>query len=179
LVTPAEARHLGHLERCLSDIRIRLHYQAGRREDRLLFDYPTAIARELGLEDRAPRRASEQLMQTVYRTFNAVRQLNTVVHQSVGAHIFPQRTEEAQVLNERFLVRNELLEAASEDLFEREPGAILESFQLLQEHQELKGIRASTLRALWRARHRIDASFRRDPVNRARFLTILRNPRLI
>ena len=36
---------------------------------------------------------------------------------------------------------------------------------------------ARTLRALWRNRHRIDAAFRRDPENRARFLQIFREPR--
>ena len=65
------------------------------------------------------------------------------------------------------------------DLFEREPSAILESFLLLQEHHELKGMRAATLRALWRARHRIDSAFRADPHNRARFMQLLRNSRLI
>jgi len=176
LVIPQEARQLEHLSRFLSDIRIRLHYLAGRREDRLLFDFQNAIARELGLEDRHSRRASEQLMQSVFRTTNAVRQINAIVHQNVGARIFPVRTETADPINERFLIRNELLEVASEDLFDREPTAILESFQLLQDHHELKGMRAATLRALWRARHRIDAAFRKHPVNRARFMTILRNP---
>ena len=36
---------------------------------------------------------------------------------------------------------------------------------------------ARTLRALWRNRHRIDAAFRRDPANRARFMQIFREPR--
>ena len=36
---------------------------------------------------------------------------------------------------------------------------------------------ARTLRALWRNRNRIDARFRRDPDNRARFLQIFREPR--
>ena len=35
---------------------------------------------------------------------------------------------------------------------------------------------APTLRALWRHRTRVDAAFRRDPENRARFLAILREP---
>src|SRR5690606_9013961 len=152
---------------------------AGRREDRLLFDYQSAIAAELGLHDRPTRRASEQLMQRVYRTANAVRQLNTIVQQNAAARIFPPHRTQPHILNERFVARNELLEAASEDLLERDPRAILESFLLLQEHHELKGMHASTLRALWRARRRIDAAFRSDPINRARFLAILRNPRLI
>jgi [protein-PII] uridylyltransferase len=36
---------------------------------------------------------------------------------------------------------------------------------------------ARTLRALWHARTRIDASFRRDPANRKLFLSILQEPR--
>src|SRR5213596_270331 len=36
---------------------------------------------------------------------------------------------------------------------------------------------APTLRALWRNRDRVDAAFRRDPINRARFMAILRQPR--
>jgi [protein-PII] uridylyltransferase len=36
---------------------------------------------------------------------------------------------------------------------------------------------AKTLRALWRARDRIDAAFRRDPRNRATFLSLLQQPR--
>jgi [protein-PII] uridylyltransferase len=176
LVTTQEARQLSRLERFLSDVRIRLHYLAGRREDRLLFDFQAAIARELKLEDRHHRRASEQLMQHVFRAANAVRQLNAIVQQNAGARIFPQRTETPEPINARFLIRNELLEAVSEDLFEREPDAILESFLLLQEHHELKGMRAATLRALWRARHRIDARFRENPQNRARFMQLLRNP---
>ena len=176
LVTAQEARQLGRLERFLSDIRIRLHYLAGRREDRLLFDFQTAIAGELKLEDRQHRRASEQLMQQVFRAATTIRQLNAIVQQNAGAKIFPQRTEPPEPINARFLIRNELLEAVSEDLFEREPDAILESFLLLQEHHELKGMRAATLRALWRARRCIDAKFRADPQNRARFMHLLRNP---
>ena len=47
----------------------------------------------------------------------------------------------------------------------------------MQRHRELKGMSARTLRALWRNRHRIDAAFRRDPANRARFLQMFREPR--
>ncbi len=176
LVTPREASRLTHRQRFLSDLRIRLHYLANRREDRMLFDYQTAIARDLGLDDTAHKRASERLMQMLYRAATEVRQLNAIVHQNVGARVFPVRDEAPQPINERFVIRNELLEATTEDLFEREPAAILESFQLLQEHHELKGMRAITLRALWRAGARIDAAFRRDASNRARFMSILRHP---
>jgi [protein-PII] uridylyltransferase len=176
LISEEEMSQVVREHRFLSALRVRLHYLAGRREDRLLFDFQTALAGELNLTDRRGRRASELLMQRVYRCANSIRQINAIIQQNVGARIFPPRVEQARRLNERFLVRHELLEAVTEDLFERNPGAILESFNLLQEHHDLKGMRAATLRALWRASNRIGPAFRLDPANRALFMRILRAP---
>src|SRR6185295_7669461 len=44
-------------------------------------------------------------------------------------------------------------------------------------HQELRGMTARTLRALWRARSLINNSFRKDPVARLLFLQMLQQPR--
>ncbi len=48
---------------------------------------------------------------------------------------------------------------------------------MLQQHSELKGMTARTLRALWRARRLIDRSIRRDPDNRALFLQLFQQRR--
>jgi [protein-PII] uridylyltransferase len=80
-------------------------------------------------------------------------------------------------LNERFQIRGELLEARREDLFEKYPSSILESFLLMQQHQELRGMTASTLRGLWRARKHIDTAYRRNSTNRLLFLDILQQSR--
>ena len=176
LITAAEARQLASYQKFLSELRIRLHYIAGRREDRLLFDYQSGLAAQFGYSDTPTKRASEQLMQRYYRTAKAITQLNTLLLQNIAVELFSREDAEPEILNERFQAAHELLEARDAELFERQPGAILESFLLLQQHHELKGMSAPTLRALWRARARIDARFRRDPVNRARFLQILQQP---
>ncbi len=170
IITGEEARHLARHERTLQDLRIRLHYQANRREDRLLFDLQTPVANEVGLRDSPAKRASEQLMQTYYRTARAVTQLNEIILQNLRVSIFPAQTTQPIPLNERFQARNELLESVDTELYERHPSAILETFRLLQDHPELKGIAASTLRALWRGARHIDAAFRRDATNRATFI---------
>ncbi len=177
LITAAEARQLASYQKFLSELRIRLHYIAGRREDRLLFDYQSGLAAQFGYTDTADKRASEQLMQRYYRTAKAITQLNTLLLQNIAVQLLSGEDAEPDILNERFQAAHELLEAREPDLFERRPGAILESFLLLQQHHELKGMSAPTLRALWRARAKIDARFRRDPVNRALFLQILQQPR--
>lgn len=176
LMTQAEARDVTHHERLIDDLRIRLHYLTGRREDRLVFDVQTALARELGFVDTPTRRASEQLMQRYYRAAKAIRQINVILLQNLHARLFPGEVA-VQPLDANFQAVDELLDVRDEELFAREPGTMLEASLLIQRHPELKGMSASTLRALWRNRDRVDAIFRRDPANRARFMAILREPR--
>jgi [protein-PII] uridylyltransferase len=177
LIEAEEARELADVEAHLHDLRIRLHYLAGRREDRLVFDLQTALAVQLGHDDTPATRASEAMMQGYYRTAQAVTQLNTILLQNLEARLAPRPDTEPRVLNERFEVRSELLHVRQESTFERTPRAILECFLLMMQHQELTGMTARTLRALWRARFAIDDAFRADPVAQLLFLHILQQPR--
>jgi len=176
LMTMTEARAVSRQERLIGALRVRLHYLAGRREDRLVFDQQSALARQLGYVDTATRRASEQLMQRYYRAAKTVRQVNTILLQNLHARLFPIPRDPVPI-DAQFCAIDELLHVASEDLFDRKPSAMLDAFLLMERHPELKGMSARTLRALWRGRGRIDAAFRRDPANRARFLALFREPR--
>ncbi len=177
LITHVEARQLKRHQSLLEEIRARLHFIAGRREDRLLFDYQDALARQFGYAPTTAKRASEQFMQRYYRTAKAITQLNTILLQNLGVALSPAADSPPILINERFQATLELLEARDPALFERDPGAILESFLLLQKHPELKGMTAGTLRALWRGRSKIDAKFRRNATNRARFIEFFQQPR--
>lgn len=176
LITAQEARQIQRNEQYLQSLRIRLHYLAKRREDRLLFDYQTPLAEQLGLKNQKNRSASELLMQRYYRTAKAVSLMNEILLQNLGARLRSAPEAPPLPLSDRFRARNQLLEAQDETVFQREPDAILECFHLLEQHGELKGICAPTLRALWRSIPRIDAAFRRDPANQARFMDIIREP---
>jgi len=175
IITSEEARHLTRNERTLQDLRIRLHYQANRREDRLLFDMQAPLAQQFGLQDTPAKRASEQLMQNYYRTARGVTLMSEIILSNLRSQVFPAEHSEPVTLNPRFYAANELLEASDPALYEHQPGAILETFRLLQEHPELKGIGATTLRALWRDARQIDAQFRHDPENRAMFMSMFRH----
>lgn len=174
---PDELRAVRQSEAFLRELRVALHYLVGRREDRLLFDYQEPLARDFGLVANSAQRASEMLMQRYYRNAKTVTQLNTMLVQKIGAVFFPRAQEIATPINARFQMRRGLLDITDDEVFEREPGAILESFALMQQHSELKGMSARTLRGLWLARRLIRPAYRRDPQNRARFLEILRAPR--
>jgi len=175
LITAQEAAAIARHETLLRTLRIKLHYIAGRREDRILFDYQTELAKQMKIKATETRRASEHLMQRYYRTKRAVLQLNAVLLQNLRAHLFPEGAA-SKPINERFVERDNLLEARDDTLFERDPSAILESFLLMEQHPNLTGFSVPTARALLRARYRIDAAFRRDARNRALFMSILRQP---
>jgi [protein-PII] uridylyltransferase len=175
LLTATEARQVARHSALLATLRIRLHYLAKRHEDRLLFDFQTMLAEQMQIGASTNRRASEHMMQRYYRTKLAVRQFNTIMLQNLHDYLFHE-TPAQRTLNERFRVVGTLLEIRDEQLFERKPEAIFELFLLMEQHGELADLSAKTLRALWRAQRRIDASFRCNPLNRACFMEILRQP---
>jgi len=177
LVTRAEAIQLKRHADWLARARIQLHLLAGRREDRILFDHQDALAKAFGFAATPAKLASEVFMQRYFRTAKAVTQLNTILLQNLGATIFPAFDAPPEPIDDRFQAVRELLDVRDPQVFEREPHRILESFLTLQQHAELKGMTAPTLRALWRARRRIDGGFRRVLANRATFLAILQQPR--
>ena len=160
----------------IGTLRVRLHYLAERHEDRLVFDLQAALARQLGYVDTPTRRATEQVMERYYSAARYVRQLNTILLQNMYVRIF--RPENASTpIDEDFAAVDELLHIRDPLLFEKRPSAMLDAFLMMQRHAELKGMSARTLRSLWRNRHRIDAAFRRDPANRARFIAMFKEPR--
>ncbi|MFW2454342.1 [protein-PII] uridylyltransferase [Methyloversatilis discipulorum] len=177
LITAEEARQLARVERFMRDTRVRLHLIARRREDRLIFDHQEAMAAAFGLAATPTRRASEVFMQRYYRSAKTITQLNTILLQNISAALFPADDAAVLPINARFQSSRELLDVIDEQVFEREPSALLECFTLLQRHSELKGMTARTLRGLWRARRLIDAKFRRDPKNRALFLSLFQQTR--
>jgi [protein-PII] uridylyltransferase len=176
LATPFEVAQLQRNEGTLKLIRARLHAIAGRREDRLVFDLQTAVATSFGLRSGRGQRVSEVLMRRYYWAAKAVVQLNQILLQNIEERILGTETPPMRAINERFLDRSGLIEVASDDLYQREPHAILETFLLYQQEPGLQGLSARTLRALYNARNAMDARFRADPVNRARFIEILRQP---
>ncbi|AOY90915.1 [protein-PII] uridylyltransferase [Cupriavidus sp. USMAA2-4] len=176
LLTQREAQELSHNERLLKTIRARLHLVAGRRQDVLVFDLQTALGEAFGYRQNANKRASEQLMRRYYWAAKAVTQLNSVLLLNIEALLFPSESKVTRVFNERFEERQGMLEITSDDLYEREPRAILETFLLYERTPGIKGLSPRTLRGLYNARTVMDARWRNDPENRRQFLAIVQEP---
>ena len=182
LVTTHELRQLRHNEALLSAIRSRLHLIAARREDRLVFDLQNAVAESFGFQHRLADdgrvmlRASEVLMRRYYWAAKAVTQLNQILLLNISERLQPQDATLIPI-NGRFYDKGGMIEVASDDLYERDPHAILETFLVYQKTAGVKGLSARTLRALYNARKLMGSKFRNDHVNHVTFMRMLLEPR--
>lgn len=181
MATAFEVRQIERNEAVLCLIRARLHAAAGRHEDRLVFDLQTAVAESFGYRSQAPdgsrlpMRASEAMMRRYYWAAKAVSQLSQILLLNIEEALNPS-AHELRPINERFFEKSGLIEVASDDLYLKDPHAILETFLLYQTTVGLKDLSARTLRALYNARGVMDGAFRSDPANRAAFMRILQQP---
>ena len=181
LATPFEVKQLKANEALLCLIRARLHLLSGRREDRLVFDLQTVVAESFNYSNKLDasgkllRRASESLMRRYYWAAKAVAQLNQILLLNIEERMNPA-THTLHAINMRFSDKAGMLEVTSDDLYLRQPHAILETFLLYETTLGIKGLSARTLRALYNARSVMTAHFRSDPVNRHTFLNILQQP---
>ncbi len=176
-LSPSEYDELIECRDFLWQLRFALHVLTGRREDTLLFDHQRRIAQQFGYQDREHSLGVEQFMQRYYRTVNALSRLNEMLLQLFGeAILLAEDSDEPQPINRRFQSRRGYLEVVRPNVFLRYPFALLEIFLILQQHPEIKGIRASTIRLIRDHRPLIDEKFRNDVRPRSLFMEIMRQP---
>ena len=174
-LTREELRKLKVGQSFLWKVRFGLHLLTGRREDRLLFDYQIKLAKLFGYEDASFTLAVEQLMQKYYRTVMDVSLLNEMLLQLFREAILTQ-SGPPRPINPHFQIRNDYLEVTHPEIFARHPSALLELFVVLQQHPEVLGVRAETIRLIGTHVALIDEGFRQDPRHHRLFMEILCAP---
>ncbi|MEJ2575769.1 MAG: [protein-PII] uridylyltransferase, partial [Gammaproteobacteria bacterium] len=176
-LTDHEYHSLMSCQSLLWRIRFALHMLTGRHEDRLLFDHQRALAARFGYIDGEANLAVEQFMQAYYRAVMRLNRLNEMLLQHFReAIILKDELGSAVPINRRFQARSGYIEVINQGTFARSPLALLEIFLLLQQHPDLQGVRASTIRLIRAHRHLIDHRFRADIKARSLFMEILRQP---
>ncbi len=176
-------RQIQRNETVIKRIRAHLHVLAGRREDRLVFDQQSAVAKVLGFAPTPTKRAGERLMQRYYWAAKAVEQINQIVLLDIEGRLWPQSVAVAQpvvglkdVEDGRYVLRDGMIEPADLQLFEQKPWTLLEIFAVFQRAPGARGLSPAALRAIYLARHRMDSAFRHDPRSREQFVRILQAP---
>lgn len=158
-------------------IRIGLHLLSGRREDRLAFGLQRTLAKQFGYQDDERRLAVEKFMKDYYRTVLELSRLNEMLLQLFDEVILTGRERiKITQINKRFQSRNGFLEVTHPKVFEHYPFALLELFLIMQQHQELRGVRAETIRLVRDNCARIDAEFRNDVRCQSLFMEIFKQP---
>ncbi len=180
LVTQRELTELNRNQRFLETLRANLHLLAGRRQDVLAFDLQTSLAATMGIKEESSRLASEAIMRRYYWAAKAVSQLNDVLLQNIEALLFPQESKTTHAIagegNECFIERQGVLDITDPQLFQKHPEQILRTFLVFAQTANVKSLSATIFRALYNARQKMDSQWRKDPVNRALFIEILKQP---
>jgi [protein-PII] uridylyltransferase len=175
-LTESEYNLLIRSQEFLWKIRCLLHITASRREDRIVFDYQKTLATTFGYQDDEIKLGVEKFMKQYYRTVKEISSLNEMLLQLFQEAILYADTQTLYPLNKRFQVRNDFIEVTHERVFMNYPFALLEIFLLMQQHPQIKGVRASTIRLIRRHLYLIDNAFYRDLRVRSLFFEIIRQP---
>jgi [protein-PII] uridylyltransferase len=180
LVTQRELTELNRNQRFLETLRANLHLLAKRRQDVLAFDLQAPLAAAMGIQEESSRLASEAIMRRYYWAAKAVNQLNDVLLQNIEALLFPQESKTTHAIagegNECFFERQGVLDITDPQLFQKHPEQILRTFLVFAQTANVKSLSATIFRALYNARQKMDSKWRKDPVNRALFIEILKEP---
>ncbi|MEK7990899.1 MAG: [protein-PII] uridylyltransferase [Thiotrichaceae bacterium] len=176
-LTDAEYQSLLEGQEFLWQIRCFLHFHSKRKEDRLLFDYQRTLAEDFGYRDQEGKLAVEQFMKKYYRTVMSLNTLNDLLLQVFQENIlYDDSNDKIIPLNKRFQVRKGFIEITNDKVFVNYPFALLEIFLLMQQHPEVKGVRAHTLRLIYQHVYLIDEAFHKDLSARSLFYEILHQP---
>ncbi|MCP3867499.1 MAG: [protein-PII] uridylyltransferase [Gammaproteobacteria bacterium] len=177
-LTKQEFEDLDASQQLLWKIRFALHQLTGRREDRILFDYQKTLAEQFGFEDDAEGLGIEKFMQQYYQTAIRISRMNEMLLQLFEEVIvLKYHLDPPKQINSRFHSRSGYLEVVNSRVFANTPLAMLELFLIMEQHPELHGVRASTIRLIRSHRHLIDDNFRASLQARSLFMEILRQPR--
>ena len=177
-ITEQEYKSLLEGQAFLWQIRFGLHVLSGRREDRLLFDHQRSLAKQFGYRDEPHRLGVERFMKRYYRTIMELSRLNEMLLQLFQEEIlYAEESESPVAINKRFQIHKGFLEVRQDNTFKFYPFALLELFLILAQRDDIKGIRANTIRLIRDHRYLIDGDFRDDLRCRSLFMEILRQPK--
>ncbi|MDI9240474.1 [protein-PII] uridylyltransferase [Lysobacter sp. LF1] len=159
--------------RALSRLRFGLHLVAGKREERLRFDYQKLLAQRLGHTDNADNLAVEQMMQGFYRSAALVLRIGERLLQRFEEQIEGESAPVA--IDHAFELRRDYL-AARDAHWPRDAYDVFALFAVWASHDAVRGLHSQTARALAESLSRVPAFQQAEPALRERFLSLLRGP---
>lgn len=160
--------------RVLARLRYGLHLVAGKREERLRFDYQKALAARLQHIDDADNAAIERMMQGFYRSAAIVLRIGERLLQRFEEQI--EGDVEAVPLDAEFAMKRGYLVARDEFWPGGDMARVFWLFALWADHPGAKGLHSRTARALAESLHALPAFDAASPELRQDFVALLRGP---
>src|SRR5271166_3486891 len=184
LFSPAEFALFRRCEEFLWSVRCRLHFLAGRPEERLSFDFQRPIARQLGYSTRAGQADVERFMKHYFLVAKDVGDLTAIVcaaleeRQTKPTPVFDRfigrlrrRRTRAIADAKDFKVEADRINVVRSDAFERDPVNLIRLFWIADRSN--LPIHPNAARLVTQSLKRIDARLRDDPEANRLFLEIL------
>ena len=159
--------------KALSRLRFGLHLVAGRREERLRFDYQKRLAARLGHADDDDNLAVEQMMQGFYRSAGRVLRIGDRLLQRFEEQL--EGAGEPTPIDARFELRRGYL-AVRDRAWLRGAAEAFELFAMWAAHPESRGLHSMTAWALAETLPAIPDHADADASLRQQFLGLLRGP---
>ena len=183
LFSPREFALFRRCEEFLWSVRCRLHFLAGRAEERLSFDVQRPIARQLGYSTRAGQADVERFMKHYFLVAKDVGDLTAIVcaaleeRQTKPTPVFDRfigrspPTRRAIADTRDFKVENDRVNVIRDDAFERDPVNLIRLFWIADRSN--LPIHPNATRLVTQSLKRIDARLREDNEANRLFLEIL------
>ncbi len=156
----------------LWSLRNLLHFQLGRRDDRLLFPHQIKLATYLGLIDDDANKGVEKLMKTYFATVKELRHINEMLLQHFEETIVNTKKPKRIQLNSYFHLVDGYLDFSDPAVIHTSPEVLIAACRLFQHTPSIRGVRASALRLMRSNKRCIDSKVRRKPSANAILLEI-------
>lgn len=173
LISDKEYEELLVCQHFLWRVRFALHYLAGKKEDRLLFDYQSKLAEFFAYKDEKHSLAIEQFMKIYFKIIKRNRELNDLLIQWYSEVIVEHPRQKLTPLDDAFQLSSHYIEVKHPRAFQHQPRALLKLFVLISHNTMIKGVRASTIRLIRKSLYLINNKFKQSQHHAALFLEIL------
>lgn len=173
-ITQQEYDELMNCLHFLWRVRFALHCIAGKKDDRLLFDYQLKLAHLFGYQNSSDSLAIEKFMQSYFNVIKRSRELNEVLLQWYSEAIVYQQKQTLSPLDRAFQLSNNYIEARHPKVFIQNPQNLLNIFLWIAKKPQIKGVRANTVRLIRQYLCLIDKRFNQTNMAKKTFLAILK-----